>query len=95
VRGVGRRGGRRPLLLLDGAVVNLGREPLEDVVHRSLHRMRGTIVIVQTTVIVIVMNASLYVGSGRTTLGRVSTSFVAVQRERRDARRREHVARRL
>lgn len=94
MRRVGRRGRRRPPLLLDRAVVDLRREPLEHIVHGPFERMRGTIVIRETTIIVIVMHASLNVRRGRTTLRRVPPPLrLAVQRERRDARRYQVVRR--
>lgn len=75
--GIGGRRGRGPLvLLLDGAVVHLGGEPLEHVVHGALERLR--VVVVQTAVVVGEVRAGLDVGGGRAALGRISTPVLGV-----------------
>lgn len=98
--GVGRRGWRRSLFLLDGAIAHLRRQPLQHVVHGSLAGMTDTVVVIGQVVIVVVMvveHGVLEVRSRRAALRGVPPSvavlahLVVVQGERRYRHRRQGV----
>lgn len=86
--GIRGRGRRWPLLLLQRAdVVDLRGELPEHVVHGPFHRIRGTVVIVQAAVVVVVVNTRLDIRRGGAALRRIPSPFRLLQGKRRNVRR--------